>query len=450
MIHEDLTEPRSGEINGDEVHLALKRVLVSRPFRSSNQCSSLLRYIVEHTLTREENLLRERVIGTELFGRPADYETSEDPVVRLRASEVRKRLAQYYLSDRDPRIVRIDIPPGSYRATFRWNSEAPVDEVRKHSPGPTAEFSSIPDSFLLHGQAVDIEDRATRPDDDSHVGKRISSGRQSAATIAAIALLILVVTGFFAAIRVSSSEKGFKAFWAPWMNSPKPVIISVGSNAVYRLQFDYVWRYSKDHGLENQGQEIFIPPDENGILAANQFFPARNSFVALGDVAAVSDVVAMLTRNKKDYQERFPDDVSFAELRSAPAVLVGGFNNSMTLELGKRLEFVMRNGNEITDTLNPNRKWFLNAPEIAGALADYAIITRIVQRDGDSPVVSVAGLGQYGTSAAAELVSSPTDIHIITDRLQKDWAKKNLQVVLRIRVIDFKPTVSEVVAFRSW
>jgi hypothetical protein len=32
----------------------------------------------------------------EVFGRSPDYDTAEDPVVRLRAADVRKRLAQYY------------------------------------------------------------------------------------------------------------------------------------------------------------------------------------------------------------------------------------------------------------------------------------------------------------------------------------------------------------------
>src|SRR5258708_14577906 len=74
---------------------ALDRVLSSPPFRNTQQCQSLLRYIVKHTLSGEDNLLRERVIGSEILGRRPDYEPGEDPIVRLRVAYRRKRLAQF-------------------------------------------------------------------------------------------------------------------------------------------------------------------------------------------------------------------------------------------------------------------------------------------------------------------------------------------------------------------
>src|SRR5271166_2247027 len=100
---------------------ALGDVLQSAPFRNTRQCQSFLKYIVEHTLAGENDLLRERVIGTEVFGRNHDYEPGDDPVVRVRAADVRKRLAQYYHDRADSR-VRIDIPSGSYKAVFQWKA----------------------------------------------------------------------------------------------------------------------------------------------------------------------------------------------------------------------------------------------------------------------------------------------------------------------------------------
>src|SRR5271157_521623 len=100
---------------------ALGDVLQSAPFRNTRQCQSFLKYIVEHTLAGESDLLRERVIGTEVFGRSHDYEPGDDPVVRVRAAEVRKKLAQYYQNHADS-PVRIDIPPGSFKAVFEWRT----------------------------------------------------------------------------------------------------------------------------------------------------------------------------------------------------------------------------------------------------------------------------------------------------------------------------------------
>ena len=82
-------EPRPGREFLDDI-------LRSTPFRTSRQCQDLFRYIVEHSLAGSDDSLRERVIGIEVFGRAPDYDTAQDPVVRIRAAYVRKRLAEYY------------------------------------------------------------------------------------------------------------------------------------------------------------------------------------------------------------------------------------------------------------------------------------------------------------------------------------------------------------------
>jgi hypothetical protein len=58
-----------GEVHIDE---ALNTVLKSVPFRSSKQTKSLLRYLVENSIHGNEGMLKERVIGSEVFGRKPD------------------------------------------------------------------------------------------------------------------------------------------------------------------------------------------------------------------------------------------------------------------------------------------------------------------------------------------------------------------------------------------
>ncbi len=431
-----------GEIGKEDISLELSKVLSSRPFRNSNQCSTLLRYIVDHTLSGEENLLRERVIGAELFGRPPDYETSEDPVVRLRVSEVRKRLAQYYLTAQDQQRIQIEIPSGGYRATFHLRTEPKLSD-EKHDPEPLIEALTIGASTVHSLHQTEARPNSLPPATSVFVrSRRLIS--------LAVTLLVLAIVGTFVAVHANSPEKAFRAFWAPWKNNRKPVIISIGSNAVYRFKFEYLNRYAEQHDLKNAGQDFYVPLQKGETLSADDLFPAYNSFVALGDVAAVSRVVSTLTREGMSYQERFPDDVSFAELRENPSVLVGGFNNPLTLELTKQLEFVMRGGDEIIDTQDPNRKWLIDKVKDAAGTTDYAIITRIVRRDGDAPFIAIAGTGSGGTLAAAELICSPTNIHLITDKLPKDWSGKNFQAVVKITITDFKPSTSGIVAFKSW
>lgn len=95
----------------------LEDVLASPSFAGSRRAQNFLQLIVGHALEGEFDSLRERMIGAEMFGRPIDYDTGSDSVVRVKATEVRKKLAQYYLEAESP-TIRIEMPSGSYVPKF--------------------------------------------------------------------------------------------------------------------------------------------------------------------------------------------------------------------------------------------------------------------------------------------------------------------------------------------
>lgn len=93
---------------------SLDSVLASPTFRSSRRYPAMLRYITEKTLEGHPEQLKERTIGIEVFGRDADYDTHEDPVVRISASEIRKRLAQFYRDATFEHAIEFRLPLGTY------------------------------------------------------------------------------------------------------------------------------------------------------------------------------------------------------------------------------------------------------------------------------------------------------------------------------------------------
>ena len=100
------------------VRRQLEKIVSDGRFAASKRYPCLLRYIVEETLADNEDNLKERTLGAEVFHRPPDYDTNLDPVVRLCAAEVRKRLAQYYQSPAHGGELRIELNPGSYVPVF--------------------------------------------------------------------------------------------------------------------------------------------------------------------------------------------------------------------------------------------------------------------------------------------------------------------------------------------
>jgi eukaryotic-like serine/threonine-protein kinase len=112
----------------DTVRRALELAISSDAFAGSKRCQDFLRLVVEHALAGGLDALSERIIGVEMFGRPADYDTSNDAIVSVRATEVRKRLAQYYREAAITPVVRIELPPGSYIPEFHWSLPSSVNE----------------------------------------------------------------------------------------------------------------------------------------------------------------------------------------------------------------------------------------------------------------------------------------------------------------------------------
>src|ERR1700722_12517687 len=128
------------------VKKALEEMAGSLPFRTSRQCQDLLRYIVLHSLSGEDESLRERVIGVEVFGRRPDYDQASDPVVRIRAADVRKRIALFYeATEAATRQVKIAIPSGSYKAMFEFVGSRDI-EASSNESSPEMVVPAIVDS----------------------------------------------------------------------------------------------------------------------------------------------------------------------------------------------------------------------------------------------------------------------------------------------------------------
>ena len=129
----------------------LNQVRASPAFAGSKRAQDFLRLIVDHALAGRHDSLRERMIGAEMFGRPIDYDTANDAVVRVKATEVRKKLAQYYQEARETPAVRIDLPIGSYIPKFYWQS--PETPAR-------AQASFPPDQTVTAPAPSNVEDTA--------------------------------------------------------------------------------------------------------------------------------------------------------------------------------------------------------------------------------------------------------------------------------------------------
>ena len=106
--------PSTGEIRAQ-----LQRVLESPDFPSSPRNRKFLAFVVERSL--EGGRTGGYEVATKVFGRPASFNASADPIVRIEAGKLRRDLETYYLKSGKDDPVHIVMPKGAYRALFFRN-----------------------------------------------------------------------------------------------------------------------------------------------------------------------------------------------------------------------------------------------------------------------------------------------------------------------------------------
>jgi hypothetical protein len=131
-------------VDGAAVRRVLQAIIESPAFKGSRRSQQFLCHIVEKALSGHSDDLKERSLGVELFGRSSSYDTGEDAIVRVTASDVRKRLHHFY-SEAEAEI-RIEIPSGSYTPEFRRVTLAAAAHL------PAAEVETVAPALPEHGR----------------------------------------------------------------------------------------------------------------------------------------------------------------------------------------------------------------------------------------------------------------------------------------------------------
>jgi hypothetical protein len=428
----------SDTVPAAEIQKTLSAILLSTPFRTSKQSQLLLKYIVNQTLSGHVEMLKERIIGANLFNRRPDYDTNSDPIVRARAAEVRKRLALYYQGAHEEATL-ISVPSGSFKATFEWTNRNLVEAPPIPHPGP--ESSQRPVDLETPPIPHEVS-RQELPAFSSRIRRRI--------WWIAIAGPVLLMAWAIPHYLASSEERAFNQFWSPILDSPHTTLIYVGGNAVYQLSTAYVDAYYQQHPrsqAEEMGFESYIPLPPGTKIDVQDLYPAKDTFVTIGDVAATTKIVSLLVHRNKQFDVRFGNDVAFGDLREHPTILIGAHNNSWTLTMTENLRYVFNGSDAILDRSDPHKHWSTNSHEFAD---DYAIVSRVLNSKTGTTVITAAGIGHAGTRAAAEFLTNPQAISALVKSLPQDWEKKNIQIVLHTTVTNQLPGAPDVLATYCW
>ena len=391
----------------------LDRMLKSRHFCNSRRYPAFLGHIVRRTLEGDLDSLKERILGIEVFKRPHDYDTGADPVVRITAGEVRKRIALYYHDEGTGQELRIELPPGSYIPAFSGSAYGAPPQDLAHLQGMNGGSART--------EAALVESR------DKGRSRPVPRYWMVGGAIA-LALLIVVLSLWFWTWTTSPLE----SMWRPFFGSPDQVLIVVGSP------------------LGGQAANPTLPLDSHSHV-----------HLSLNDALALTNITGLLDVHHQLYRIQTSAATSLDDLRKRPVVLISAFGNAWSGRILSPLRFsllrqqIAPDGStalgSIIDHRHPGSMWNFDFTKPATVNSrDYAIVTRLHSDLTEGFVIVIAGLGASATESAGEFVSSPEYLEQVNGVAPANWRNKNLELVLEVPVVDGKSGHAHIVASEFW
>jgi hypothetical protein len=399
----------------------MERLLNSRHFCNSKRYPALFEYIIRETLAGNADSLKERVLGMAVFHRPPDYDANADPIVRVTAGEIRKRIAQYYHEDGTTAEIFIDLRPGSYVPEFY-----PIPRRAAATELPLGEF---PDKALpTLEEATRLIDRPRRK-----INWRIL-------TLAFITVALLAGALLFFAFSWQARDQRSQ-MWYPLLNSPAPVLVVVGQPNIAQLE-------------------------SSSPSSVYEHSPA--SQLELADAIAMAHLSNVLDAHHHLYQITAVSSTFLSDLRKGPTIMVGGFNNPWSLRVLRPLRFSLRSAREegvgasdntatpqilqIVDRKNqPGSPWTVDFHQPISAMThDYAIIARFHATMTDGEVMVIAGLGSGGTESASKFVSSAGYMTQLARNAPRNWRNMNMEAVVETEVIGGRAGHPHIIAAEFW
>jgi len=390
----------------------LERLLRNPHFHKSKRFPVFLKFVVAEALAGRADNLKERTLGVEVFGKDPNYDTTDDPIVRVTAGEIRKRIAQYYQEPGHEHEIMVLLPAGSYAPHFRV-----PEEVKLAAKQPAAQVLPTVESSLSNSVV-------------SPVPKSAVSWRQLLTVFVVLAVTIGTIVAW-RALHPSAMEQ----FWAPFVKSPDPVLFCIADQSQYSTI-----------NLRDAADPLRQTTLNDHMIT-----------VIIDDISPLVNIAGLMQTYGKTYRVQGETATTLTDLRRSSSVFIGAFDNSWTLRLTAPLRFHFANNAEMTrfwieDRNNPNKQdWVLErSHQDRGTYKDYAIVARLLDPNTDRFVVVAAGIARGGTVAAGEFLVDARRLDELTRRISKDWSHKNVEIVLETQVIDGRsgpPRIDEVYAW---
>lgn len=372
----------------DVVNTHLGAILADPAFASSKRCQDFLRYIVSETIQGRQEEISERDIAHIVFGKSDRFEPSEDSLVRVKAREVRRRLAKYY-RDHPTSPIRIELPHGGYAPSFLIDPPA-SEPARAEDPTPPA---------------------PSRP-----ISRRKAFWYLGGAAAVAAASVPAVLYRPKSHIRPLTD---LERLWKPVADAKNPLLISVP-----------VLKTRTPHGILSDrvgiGVAAVISQAANFLNAHN--LPYRLRFGSALTFEQLREQPSLLLGG-------FTSSWGLWATRGLRYNLVAGKQWAQSY---------------IEDSQTRQKWQAVNLKPNGYATADYAIVARLFDAQSGQILFVAAGITTFGTEGAASVLFDPRAFSQLLQGSPNTWTARNFEAIVKVSIFGTTPSAPEIVAKHFW
>jgi hypothetical protein len=440
----------------------LREIVEGEAFRGSHRSAQFLTYIIDQALARHFDSLKERMIGIELFGRSPSYDTSEDAIVRVTASDVRKRLLQHYGKYGSSSEFRITLPLGTYIPDISYEPSAtpagaavPVDEKMRieapaafpgslhHLDSPSAATRVAPVT-ALEPAAPDRKDRAR-------------GATRKWLAIAAFLLVVNLSLWAYFARRVSTTAAAPPSVlpWSLLFSSAHPTHVITSDPDIFAIQ---VLTHSTI-SVSDYANRRYLPEDttlspELKNLCTKLLSGDKASNVDAQITAEIGQLAQTYSRKINVEGAR---NLQFSDLKTDDNFIFLGSpaSNPWTSIFESQLDFRFVSapvpGGGLIRNVHPaaNEQATYVPTARGGATGDsFALISFVSNPDQSGQVLLLSGLNREGTQAVGNLVTDPMRLAaaIRSCGISPTGPLKHFQILLHVYTMAGSPSQFDVTA----
>ena len=376
--------PEVSASTAKERHALLQRVIWSPQITNAGRIREFLQYVCDRALQDPEVEIHEQEIGHRVFGRPAAYDTSSDNVVRVTASQARKRLQAYFESHGLAEPIVLEIPKGQYVPVFRERNAPAVDV-----PAPAASH------------------------DGQLAGYRRAVSLLSAAVVVLILGLVWAMAGWRATRQAARPEldasPALNALWSQLSSATGRTVVVMpdSSLSLYHELLDRQMTLAEYLNPNGWPAPDGLPPD--GRLTAFARLTAQRGFTSMASVTLAHRIGELLGGNARRVSLLRARDFNVRQMKSDNVILVGSIRANPWEELiQERLNFRFEYDQQTRRAFFRNLKPDANEPAVYGSEANisYCRIAFLPNLAATGNILDISGTETEGTEGGSEFVTT--------------------------------------------